>query len=400
MTEPKMSPTHDAPYRGLRVLDFGQGIASPYCAMLLGVYGAEVIKVEPPEGDWSRYLGTTYGSHTALSAVYNRGKHSLCLDLKHDEGIRIARRLASDCDVFIEGFRPGVAARLGIGYEDLARDNPGLIYLSVSGFGQDGPYSKRPGSDSVAQAFSGLVSVNVGNDKTPHRVGTTISDVATGVYAFQAIATALFARATVGTGRWIDVSLTQSTAALLGHKVAEHVLEGGAPRALNVPAGSYQTRDGWLMVTLVNESQYKRLCTAIEREDLASDPRFLDFAKRADSADALIPQMRDVFLAQSSETWLSRLHAADIIAERILNPGDWLHNVHVEATKSAVCQDTPGVGLVYAPRTPGFMGLSEDKLRPAPDVGADSRAVLLDAGFDGDAIDNFISAGVVRTSVR
>jgi crotonobetainyl-CoA:carnitine CoA-transferase CaiB-like acyl-CoA transferase len=329
-----MSATHDAPYRGLRVLDFGQGIASPYCAMLLGVYGAEVIKVEPPEGDWSRYLGTTYGSHTALSAVYNRGKHSLCLDLKHDEGIRIARRLAGDCDVFIEGFRPGVAARLGIGYEDLARDNPGLIYLSVSGFGQVGPYSKRPGSDSVAQAFSGLVSVNVGNDKTPHRVGTTISDVATGVYAFQAIAAALFARATVGTGRWIDISLTQSTAALLGHKVAEHVLEG------------------------------------------------------------------DVFLTQSSETWLGRLHAANIIAERILSPGDWLRNVHVEATKSAVCQDTPGVGLVYAPRTPGFMGLSEDKLRPAPDVGADSRAVLLDAGFDGDAIDNFISVGVVRTSVR
>ena len=126
---------------------------------------------------------------------------------------------------------------------------------------------------------------------------------------------------------------------------------------------------------------------------------FLDFAKRADSADVLIAQMRDVFLTQSSETWLSRLHAADIISERILNPGDWLHNVHVEATKSAVCQDTPGVGLVYAPRTPGFMALSEDKLRPAPDVGADSRAVLLDAGFDGDAIDNFVSAGVVRTSV-
>ena len=149
-----------------------------------------------------------------------------------------------DCDVFIEGFRPGVAARLGLGYEALARDNPGLIYLSVSGFGQAGPYSKRPGSDSVAQAFSGLVSVNLGNDRTPHRVGTTISDVATGVYAFQAIATALFARASVGTGRWIDVNLVQSTAALLGHKVAEHVLEGGAPRALNVPAGSYQTRMG------------------------------------------------------------------------------------------------------------------------------------------------------------
>ena len=398
--ERKLSPTHDAPYRGLRVLDFGQGIASPYCAMLLGVYGADVIKVEPPEGDWSRYLGTRHGNHSVLSAVYNRGKRSLCLDLKHAEGLRIARQLAGDCDVFIEGFRPGVAARLGIGYENLARDNPGLIYLSVSGFGQNGPYAKRPGSDSVAQAFSGLVSINLGNDKTPHRVGTTISDVGTGVYAFQAIATALFARATVGTGRWIDVNLAQSTAALLGHKVAEHVLEGGAPRVLNVPAGSYQTSDGWIMVTLVSEPQYKRLCAAIERDDLAGDPRFADFARRADAADALIAQMREVFLTRSSEAWLSRLHASDIIAERILNPGDWLHNVHVEATQAAVCQDTPGVGLVYTPRTPGFLGLSEDQLCPAPDIGADSREILLDAGFDRDAIDNLITTGAVRVSVR
>src|SRR3954468_6127244 len=287
----KLSPTHEAPYRGLRVVDFGQGIASPYCAMLLAAYGAEVTKVEPPEGDWSRYLGTTYGNHTALSAVYNRGKRSLCLDLKNEAGIATARRLARDCDVLVEGFRPGVAARLGLGYEALARDNPGLIYLSVSGFGQSGPYAKRPGSDSVAQAFSGLVSVNLGNDKIPHRVGTTISDVATGVYAFQAIATALFARATVGTGRWIDVNLAQSTAALLGHKAAEYVLESGAPRPLNVPAGSYQTGDGWMMVTLVNESQYKRLCAAIGRDDLASDPRFADFARRADSADILMVQL-------------------------------------------------------------------------------------------------------------
>ena len=398
--EQKLFPTHEAPYRGLRVIDFGQGIASPYCAMLLAVYGSEVIKVEPPEGDWSRYLGTTYGNHTALSAVYNRGKRSLCLDLKHEDGIAVAKKLAADCDVLIEGFRPGVAARLGLGYEALAGVNPALIYLSISGFGQDGPYAKRPGSDSVAQAFSGLVSVNVGNDKTPHRVGTTISDVATGVYAFQAIATALFARASVGTGRWIDVSLVQSTAALLGHKVAEHVLEGGAPRALNVPAGSYQTSDGWLMVTLVNEPQYKRLCAAIERNDLASDARFADFAKRADAADALIPQMREVFLTQTSEVWLTRLHAADIIAERILTPGGWLNNVHVKATRGAVCQDTPGVGLVFAPRTPGFAGLSEDQLCPAPDIGADSRAVLLDAGFESEAIDALINKGAVRVRAR
>jgi crotonobetainyl-CoA:carnitine CoA-transferase CaiB-like acyl-CoA transferase len=398
--ERKLTPSHEEPYRGLRVLDFGQGIASPYCAMLLGVYGADVIKVEPPEGDWSRFLGTTYGSHTTLSAVYNRGKRSLCLDMKHEDGLAIARRLAKDCDVLIEGFRPGVAARLGIGYEELSKENPGLIYLSVSAFGQTGPYSKRPGSDSVAQAFSGLVSINIGNDGTPHRVGTTVSDVVTGVYAFQAIATTLFARATVGTGRWIDVNLCQSTSALLGHKVAEHILEGGAPRALNVPAGSYRTADGWMMVTLVNEPQYKRLCSAIGREDLASDPRFADFAKRADAVDALIPQLREVFLAQPTDVWLSRLHAADLIAERILNPGEWLRNVHVEATKAAVCQETPGVGAVYSPRTPGIASLSEDGLCPAPDVGQDSIEILIEAGLDSATIDESLKTGAVRQAGR
>ena len=316
--------------------------------------------------------------------------------MKNKDAVAIARRLAKDCDVLIEGFRPGVAARLGIGYEELSRDNPGLIYLSVSAFGQSGPYSKRPGSDSVAQAFSGLVSVNVGNDKNPHRVGTTVSDVVTGVYAFQAIATTLFARATVGTGRWIDVNLCQSTAALLGHKVAEHILEGGAPRALNVPAGSYQTTDGWMMVTLVNEPHYKRLCAAIGRDDLANDPRFADFAARADSADVLISQLREVFLIQPTEAWLSRLHAADILAERILNPGEWLRNTHVEATKASVCQDTPGVGPVYTPRTPGIASLSEDNLCPAPDIGQDSVAILTEAGLDRDTIDQLLKAGAVR----
>src|SRR6201746_2045077 len=164
-TKRKLSPTHEAPYRGLRGLVCGRGIASPYCAMLLALYGADVIKIEPPEGDWSRFLGTTYGNHTTLSAVYNRGKRSLCLDMKQKEAVAIAKRLAKDCDVLIEGFRPGVAARLGIGYEELARDNPGLIYLSVSAFGQSGPYSKRPGSDSVGPAFCGPVSIHVGHDR-------------------------------------------------------------------------------------------------------------------------------------------------------------------------------------------------------------------------------------------
>lgn len=390
-----LQATHEAPFRGLRVLDFGQGVASPYCGALLASYGADVIKVEPPEGDWSRRLGTTYGTHSALSAVYNRGKRSLCLDLKKKSALDVARNLAAKCDIFIEGFRPGVAARLGLGYDVLSRDNSRLIYLSVSGFGQTGPYAERPCTDSVAQAFSGLVSVNVGNDKVPHRVGATISDVATGVYAFQAVSTALFARATVGTGRWIDVSLTQSTAALLGHKLAEHMLEGGAPRALNVPAGSYQTRNGWIMVTLVTEPQYQRLCSVLQRDDLATDPRFSDFAKRSDTADQLIGEVRDVFVNDTTEAWLSKLHAADIIADRILSPTDWLHNPHVETTRASVLSDTPGVGSVYLARTPGTSVELGDALPPAPDIGQHSTEVLRENGYDESAIEELTKTGAV-----
>jgi crotonobetainyl-CoA:carnitine CoA-transferase CaiB-like acyl-CoA transferase len=372
-----LQPSHEAPFRGLRVLDFGQGVASPYAGYLLAANGADVIKIEPPEGDWSRRLGTTYGSQSALSAVYNRGKRSLVLDLKKPEAIETARKLAAGADVVIEGFRPGVMDRLGLGYDALSRDNPRLVYLSISGFGQEGPYAQRPCSDSVAQAFSGLVAVNVGADGVPHRVGATLSDVCTGLYGFQAVATALFARATVGRGRRIDVNLSQSTAALLGHKFAEHVLEGGAPRLLNVPAGSYRTSDGWIMVTLVTEAQYGRLCSVLAREDLAKEPRFASFALRADCAEELADELRKVFPSDTTASWLSRLHSADIIADRILNPSEWIANEHVRATRGALRTETPGVGDVFAARTPGMAGNNEQSLRAAPDIGQQSEAAWL-----------------------
>lgn len=369
-------PSHEAPFRGIRVLDFGQGVASPYAGYLLAANGADVIKVEPTEGDWSRRLGTTYGNQSALSAVYNRGKRSLALDLKKPEAIETARKLASAADVLIEGFRPGVMDRLGLGYDALSRDNPRLIYLSISGFGQQGPYAQRPCSDSVGQAFSGLVSVNVGADGIPHRVGATLSDVCTGLYGFQAVSTALFARATVQKGRRIDVNLSQSTAALLGHKFAEYALEGGTPRLLNVPAGSYRTSDGWLMVTLVTEAQYVRLCSVLSREDLAKEPRFANFALRSDCAEELAAELRKVFATDTTASWLTRLHAADIIADRILNPSEWMANEHVQATAGALRTETPGVGAVFAARTPGMAGDNEGSLCPAPDVGQDSGTIL------------------------
>ncbi|MBV9378267.1 MAG: CoA transferase [Alphaproteobacteria bacterium] len=376
----------EAAYAGLRVLDLGQGVAAPYCAMLLAMHGAEVIKLEPPTGDWSRGLGTQYGDHTAMSAHYNRGKRSLALDLKAPAAREIAVTLAARADVVIEGFRPGVAARLGLGYDELRARNPGLLYLSVSGFGHDGPYAALPCTDSVAQAFSGLMSVNLGNDGMPHRIGAIIIDTMTGLYAAQALAIALYKRERCGEGQRIEVSLAQCAAAMLGHKLAEHSLEGGAPRQLNAPTGAYRTRDGWIMVALVREEQYVRLVRALGRPGLADDPRFVDFAARAAHASVLVDILGRVIAGDTTEAWLARLRAADILADRVNGFDDWLADPHVVSTGGAVRVQQPGVGRFPAPRTPGIPPAVDAAMAPAPRIGEHGAAILAEIGFAAAAI--------------
>ena len=166
--------SYERAFAGLRIIDLSQGVAGPYCAMLAAQHGAEVIKVEPPSGDWSRGIGERFGDQSALSVAANRGKRSIVVDLKVAAGLELIRRLTASADIFIESFRPGVAERLGLGYDVVRAENAGLLYLSVSGYGQSGPYAKRPLTDTVAQAFSGLMSANLGNDGEPHRVHISV----------------------------------------------------------------------------------------------------------------------------------------------------------------------------------------------------------------------------------
>ena len=385
----------DAPYAGLRVLDLGQGIAAPHCGMLLAMHGAEVVKLEPVAGDWSRGLGTRYGHHTAMSAQFNRGKRSLALDLKAPAGRDIAIRLAAQADIVIEGFRPGVAARLGLGYEALRTRDPRLIYVSVSGFGQQGPNIDLPCTDSVAQAFSGLVAVNLGNDGTPHRVGALIVDALTGLYAAQAVGVALFTRERHGVGRWIEVSLAQCAAAVLGHKLAEHGLENGMPKVLNVPTGSYPTRDGWIMVALIRESDFGRLAGVLGRPEWAADPRFATFPARADNATALLGMMRAIVATQTTAHWLQRLRAAEVLADRVNGFDDWLADPHVVATGGAVTVAQPGMGSFRTPRTPGVPPEAEARLGPAPGIGEHGTAILGELGLDDAAIAGLAADGVL-----
>lgn len=389
--------SYERPFAGLRVLDMSQGVAGPYCGMLLAQWGAEVVKLEPPEGDWARQLGTRHGDHSATELSHNRGKKGIVVDLKSPDGLAVARRLAARADVLIESSRPGVAARLGIGYDDVSRGNPDVIYLSVSGYGQTGPYADRPCTDTVGQAFSGLMSVNRGNDGEPHRVGLIIVDEITALYAFQAVSAALYARRDVGHGRFIDVSLMQAAAALQASKIAEHHLEGGEARVLNAPAGSYRTRDGWIAVTLVREAHFRDLCTAMGRPELADDPRFASFQSRAEHIDALMPVVRDVLAQDTTDGWLARLGAAGVLCNRINDYGDWLADEHVAAVGAAPMRHQPGLGALPMPRLPGALDLDDgDSRHHAPALGGDGRAVLADLGYAEAEISALAESGAVR----
>ncbi len=388
--------SYEHPYRGLAVLDLSQGVAGPYCGTLMALYGADVIKVEPPGGDWARSLGTDYNGHSVLDVCANRGKRSICIDLKHADGRALVQALAAEADVVIEGFRPGVADRLGIGYEAVRARNPRVLYVSVSGYGQQGPYREEPCTDTVMQAFSGLMSVNPGNDGAPHRIGFLLVDMVTGLYAYQALATALHGRAGQAQGRHIDVSLMQSAAAIQAAKIAEYALSEGKPRVLNAPAGTYRTRDGWIAITLVTQAHWVAICRGLDLPHLIEDARFIDFEQRAEHLEALVAILEERLKAKSTAQWCARLTEAGALCNAIHDFGDWLNHPHVQQVGAAPPVRQPRVGSVPMPLIPGMVPLAaDDALQVAPAVGEHGREILRERGFDDAAIDRLIADAAV-----
>ena len=365
------------PYQGLFVLDAAQGIAGPYCGMLLAAMGADVVKLEPPAGDWSRGLTTRAGSHSVMSTVFNRGKRSVMLDLGQPEGRAQAAALAARADVMIEAFRPGVAARIGLGPEHAKADT---VYVSVSGFGQTGPYAERPCTDAVAQAYSGIVSLNVGADGAPHKVGTLLVDIHTGLAAFAAVQAALAERAADATPRQriLDCSLMAGAASLLSIAVAEAGLLGRAPGDLNVPAGAYQASDGaWVMIALVREEDWLTLAEVLQAPELPADPRFTSFANRAANKEQLLPLLRAIFQQRTAAEWLAALARRRILAERVNTPLEWLADPHVVARDPAPGLAQPGLGTLPMASLPGFAPF----LSTAPALGEHTRDVLQEYGI-------------------
>ncbi|MDF1721465.1 MAG: CoA transferase [Minwuia sp.] len=392
-TQPE--PDYATPFKGLKVLDLSQGVAAPHCGMLLALYGADVVKVEPFAGDWIRPIGVQKGEHSAHSVYYSRGKRSIALDLKNPDGLAIVQKLAAEADVMLESFRPGVAERLGVGYAAMRERNPALLYVSVSGFGQTGPYRERPCTDTVAQAFSGLMSLNTAPDGTPVKVGAVIVDTLTGLFAYQAVATAIYARRDGGAGRHLDVSLMGGAAALLAPKVLEAAMTGTTPAAFNPPAGNYQTRDGWIAVTLVRDTDFPVICETIGLPEIGSDPRLKTFAERGKHLDVIREAFLPRFMERTSAEWLELLKAKNILCDPVMDLPAWLDHPHVQATDTAPVAAQPGFGDSPLVRVPGALQSPAD-IGDAPEIGEQGAEILAGLGYGADEIKALASGGAVR----
>ena len=390
--------SYAAPFAGLKVVDLSQGIAGPYCAMLLAQYGADVVKVESiGDGDWARALGVRYGNHTAYSIIGNLGKRSIALDLKAATGKDVLWRLLDGADVFIEGFRPGVIKRLGFDYETVSARVPRLLYLSISGFGQTGPLAERPAMDPVLQAYTGMMAENRGEDGIPHRVPVIVVDMSTALYAFQALSAALYARRDAAHGRYIDVSLMQAATALQSIRLMACHLEGGTMRPGGVPGGVFRTADGWMSIIAINDRDWQALCGVLDMPALATDPRFIDAASRQQNDVALYAIVRPAIAARGSDHWSPRLATARIMHERLNSYAEFMAQPQVEATNLIHWLTQPDVMRpVPVPALPGVqMSADGTPGATAPVRGQHTDAVLREHGYSAQEIAGLIASGAV-----
>lgn len=400
---------------GLKVLDMSRVIAGPFAAQTLGDLGAEVIKTERPgAGDDLRQMGPPWlrdgdGAETADCTIFhtaNRNKRSLTLDFTRPEGQALARRLVAWADVLIENYKVGTLARYGLGYDDLKAAHPRLIYCSITGFGQTGPYAPRPGFDTLAQAMGGLMSATGRRDGTPGegptRIGVPISDLLAAKDAVIGILAALRHREATGQGQHLDIALLDSTVGVMLNNAAS-VLNGGPrfPRSGNdhqmvAPYGAFRAADGWLMINLITDAQFDRLATALDCRHWRDDPRFADNGARLAHRDTLTEAIEQVLGGDSVAHWIAHLSDHAIPCGPIHEMDETFADPQVRARDLVVELPHPAAGAVRSVANP--VRLSETPpsyRRPAPSVGADTGAVLAELGYDETEIAALAAAGAI-----
>lgn len=380
-------------FRGLTVLDMSQGIAGPVSAAILARQGARVIKVEPLTGDWIRGTGASEQGMSANAMTGNFNKQGVAIDAASALGHAALLRMVPKVDVLVENFRHGVMKKLGLDYATLSALHPGLVYCSITGFGTEGPLQKKPATDSVVQAYSGMAVIN-GDDSRPRRMGLYVPDNISALYAAQAISAALYERTQTGRGQHVELSLLSCCAAFQSAPMVNADLferQASEKVAVFAPAGEFRTRTGWMVVACSNADMFSRLAKSLGCERWLSDPRFADSDVRKRYMNEINAELSALLALDDREKWIAVLEQADVLVSPVHDYFELYDDAQMQAMNYICSVAQAPYGAVKVPQMPG----NTSPVTPAPRLGEHTRTVLTDMGFSEAELQHLLSARAV-----
>lgn len=392
------------PLDGVTVLDVTQSVAGPYCTMLLGDLGADVTKIERPEtGDDTRSWGPPYWNEESTTFLsLNRNKRSIALDMKHEEGQRIMWDLVRRADVLVQNLRTGTLERMGFGYEAVRAENPRMVYCSMTAYGNVGPMRDFPGYDPLMQAFGGLMSVTGKRDDAPVRVGTSIMDMGMGMWGVIGIMGALQNRERTGEGQLVEMSLYETALSWVPYQIMSYLGTGEVPKrhgsgtAMLAPYEAYPTRDGHILIAAGNNSLWGKLCQVLGLEELPTDPRFFDNPNRVRNREALFEMLAERMSQDTTETWMGRLWDAGVPCSPIRTMDQVVTEPQTEAVDILRPTAHPRIdGYTEVGIPVSWNGARPETRLVPPELGQDTRGILLEIGKSPEEIDGLLAEGAV-----
>ena len=380
------------PLHGFTVIDLTSVISGPLATQTLADQGADVIKVEAPRGDHARHVATRRGGFSASFLNNNRNKRSIVLDLKHPDGLSALRRLAGNADAMVQNFRPGVAERIGVGETAIREVNPEIVYVSIAGFGFEGPYANKPVFDPLVQAVSGLTTVQAGSDESrPRLVRTILPDKLTGIQASQAVTAALLARERTGKGQHVRLSMLDTVVSFLwSSDMGGHTFVGAErepERAQSWIDLIYETQDGYITVAVNQDKEWERFAHAAERPDILADERFRTAEGREIFRNERLELIQSVLRDRTTDDWIARLESRDVPCAPVLTRREMIRHPQIDANGIVVEVDHPEAGRLRQTRAPARFSVTvPEHRRGAPVLGGHTREILTEQGFDRDEI--------------